>query len=83
MQSLYSLLRWISTGTSTSKVAPIKLGFSEDTNIGEGHEQDEQSADTGDTKGLSHTLRYTTMIFWMYELTLRHMQLLPPKRFLH
>jgi hypothetical protein len=56
----------------------------EDRNTKEGtDEQDEQSANMGDIKGLSHALRYTEIISWMCELTLRHMQLLPPRRSLH
>lgn len=80
IQQLYSV-NLHDIGASALKVAPIKLGFTEDTNAAEGDdEQDEQLANTGDTKGLSHTLRYTRVISWMCELTLRHKQLLPPRR---
>lgn len=72
-------------GVSSAKIAPVKLGFSlVDLNTGEGtDEQDEQDANMGDTKGLSHTLRYTRMISRMCVLTLRHMQFPRPRRFLH
>ena len=63
--------------SSASKVAPVSLGFSL---AEEGDGQDDSDANTGDSKGLSHTSGCARIIFWMCELTMRHAQLLPPRK---
>ena len=66
-----------SVASSTSKVAPVPLGFSL---ADEGDGQDDSDPNAGDSKGLSHTSRCARIVFWMCELTMRHTQLLSPRK---
>jgi hypothetical protein len=68
-----------SVASSTSKVAPVSLGFSL---AEEGDGQDDSDANAGDSKGLSHASRCARIVFWMCELTMRHTQLLSPRKLL-
>ena len=68
-----------SVASSTSKVAPVSLGFSL---AEEGDAQDDSDPNAGDSKGLSHASRCARIVFWMCELTMRHTQLLSPRKLL-